>query len=221
VTFRVKVDSSLDQVSTSDIIVDYPAMNFTASPIPNSTIVIGSHLDSVPQGPGINDNGSGSSMNLALATLLADNAVATSVTFRFAWWGGEEEGLLGSDRYAHVLNSSHHVDAVLFNLNFDMVASPNYAMMVYNGSDPSAPAGSDRIADLFVSKLKRRNLPYSFTEFDGRSDYGPFLDLGIPAGGLFTGAEEIKTVEDRDKFGGLANAAYDPCYHQFCCVRSA
>lgn len=51
---------------------------------------------------------------------------------------------------------------------------------------------------------------WDLTAFDGRSDYGPFIENGIPAGGLFTGAERIKNAEGRAKYGGLANAAYDP-----------
>merc|ERR1712083_493687 len=105
------------------------------------------------------------------------------------------------------------------NLNFDMIASPNYFYGLYWGSsaiDPLIRNGSTRIQNVFEEYFDMRNVIYELTEFTGRSDYGPFLDYGIPAGGLFTGAEVIKTWEQRDKFGGMADLAYDPCYHQAC-----
>ena len=58
--------------------------------------------------------------------------------------------------------------------------------------------------------------PFKGTDFSGRSDYGPFIVAGIPAGGLFTGAEVIKTAEEAAIWGGTAGQAYDPCYHQAC-----
>ena len=42
------------------------------------------------------------------------------------------------------------------------------------------------------------------------------MKVGIPAGGLDTGMEELKTMEERDLFGGIANTPYDTCYHQAC-----
>ena len=51
-------------------------------------------------------------------------------------------------------------------------------------------------------------------EFDGRSDYGPFLDAGIAAGGIACGAEGIKTQEEFEMFGGAAGVPYDVNYHE-------
>jgi hypothetical protein len=101
-------------------------------------------------------------------------------------------------------------------LNFDMIASPNFARFVYDGSDPDAPAGSGAIEDLFNDYFEGRGLAFEPTPFDGRSDYGPFIAADIPAGGLFTGAEDIKTDEQEDLFGGTAGLAFDPCYHKAC-----
>ena len=61
-----------------------------------------------------------------------------------------------------------------------------------------------------------QNLESEPTAFDGRSDYDAFISVGIPAGGLFTGAEDVKTAEDAAIYGGTAGLAYDPCYHQAC-----
>ncbi len=109
------------------------------------------------------------------------------------------------------------------NLNFDMVGSPNFARFVYdgNGSDggPAGPLGSGAIENAFVTYFDSKDLASAPTEFSGRSDYGPFIEVGIPAGGLFTGAEGIKTEDEAALFGGDAGVAYDPCYHDVCDTR--
>jgi Zn-dependent M28 family amino/carboxypeptidase len=108
-------------------------------------------------------------------------------------------------------------------LNFDMVGSPNFVRFVYDGdlsdSEPpegGAPAASADIERLFLDYFESQGLATEPTAFDGRSDYGPFIAAGIPAGGLFTGAEGIKTPEQAEVFGGTAGEQYDPCYHLGC-----
>ncbi len=59
----------------------------------------GAHLDSVPEGPGINDNGSGSATLLETALQMAELGIEPRNTVRFAWWGAEEAGLIGSQYY--------------------------------------------------------------------------------------------------------------------------
>lgn len=61
--------------------------------------------------------------------------------------------------------------------------------------------------------MDKRGLPHEGTDFTGRSDYGPFIEIGIPSGGTFTGAEGIKTAAQAAKFGGTAGVAYDVNYH--------
>lgn len=102
-------------------------------------------------------------------------------------------------------------------LNFDMIASPNFVYALYDG-DGSAfnitgPPGSAEAEAFFADWFAARNIPTTETDFDGRSDYGPFLDAGIPAGGIFTGAEDVKTEEEAALFGGQAGISYDPNYH--------
>ena len=103
-----------------------------------------------------------------------------------------------------------------------MVGSPNYAYKLYDGDDsdatgaPAGPPGSAEIEDQLEAFFDSRSLPYNGTDFDGRSDYGPFITAGIPAGGIFTGAEQPKTEEEALLFGGTADLAYDQCYHQAC-----
>jgi len=197
--------------TTSNVIAD------TTNGDPNLTIVLGSHLDSVPAGPGINDNGSGSATNLELALLFFKLGIIASNRLRFAWWGAEEIGLLGSSYYVTNLTPAEKNQIVL-NINIDMIGSPNYFRGVYNGSSGSDDIrnGSTAVQGLFEGYFVDSEVPYDLTGFDGRSDYGPFIANGIPAGGLFTGAEVVKTPDMRKKYKGIANAAYDTCYHQAC-----
>ena len=141
---------------------------------------------------------------------------------RFAFWGAEERGLLGSEYYVANLSTQARRNIDL-NLNFDMLGSPNYARFVYDGdgsltpdSGRAGPEGSDTIEQVFLDYFAGRNLATEPTPFDGRSDYGPFIAVGIAAGGLFSGAEGIKTPEQATKFGGSAGVAFDVCYHQAC-----
>ena len=103
-----------------------------------------------------------------------------------------------------------------------MIGSPNHVFFVYDGDDSDAvgagpgPAGSAEIEKVFESYHTARGLPFKGTDFSGRSDYGPFIAAGIPSGGLFTGAEGIKTPAEVALWGGTAGQQYDPCYHQAC-----
>ena len=183
---------------------------------PGKVIVIGSHLDSVPAGPGINDNGSGSSLNLELALKAHQYLYNPRQKMRFIWFGAEELGLLGSEHYVRNLqqHAPEELEKIVLNLNFDMVASPNFQRGIYNGSsatDQTILKASTEIQRLFEQFFEIKNLTSIPVPFNGRSDYGPFIDVGIPAGGLFTGAEEIKSDSSRKLFGGLGNTAFDPC----------
>jgi Zn-dependent M28 family amino/carboxypeptidase len=141
-------------------------------------------------------------------------------TLRFAWWAGEEQGLLGSADYVAGLSQAER-DRIALYMNYDMVGSPNYIFMVYDADESTFPApegvtipeGSTAIEDLYESYYTLVGEPYDDTAFDGRSDYQAFIENGIPAGGLFTGAEEIKTEQQEAIWGGTAGEQFDPCYH--------
>lgn len=191
----------------------------------DNVVMFGAHLDSVAAGPGINDNGSGSAGILDVALNLAHKNVKNKV--RFAWWSAEEFGLLGSEAYVNSLSAADLAKVKLY-LNFDMIASPNYAQFVYDGDDSDqvgagpGPEGSAQlerqITDYLDSRGSRgsRGTPHEGTDFTGRSDYGPFIEVGIPSGGTFTGAEGVKTAEQAKAYGGKAGVAYDACYHAAC-----
>ncbi len=187
----------------------------------NNVVMAGAHLDSVSAGPGINDNGSGSAALLEVAEQIAK--LRPENTLRFAWWGAEEAGLIGSTEYVNGLTQAER-DRIALYLNFDMVGSPNYVFMVYDGDESGfpapvpVPAGSVQIEDLFESYFTLAGQPYDDAEFSGRSDYQAFILNGIPAGGLFTGAEVVKTAEQQAIWGGTVGAQFDPCYHLVCDV---
>lgn len=187
----------------------------------DNVVMAGAHLDSVPVGAGINDNGTGSASLLELA-LKMGGAPKVNNAVRFAWWGAEELGLLGSEYYVSQLTFEQQLDISMY-LNFDMVGSPNAAYFVYDGDDSDdegagpGPFGSAQIEATLAGFLNDRiGIATQGTDFDGRSDYGPFIAAGIPSGGLFSGAEDIKTAEQAALWGGTAGVAYDPCYHSAC-----
>jgi Zn-dependent M28 family amino/carboxypeptidase len=194
-------------------------------------------MDITIVGPGLNDNGSGMAGTLAialnLARLLSQHEYAARIRSRlkFCWWGGEEAGLLGSIDYVRRAKGDGSLKNYLINLNFDMIGSPNFIFGIYDGKTADnqttpkrALPGSNRITGLFVDYFDRQRLPWDYTEFSGRSDYGPFLAEGIACGGLFAGGDDVKTQEQRDRYskmlgsslGGIANADLDPCYHRKC-----
>ena len=187
----------------------------------DNVVMFGAHLDGVAEGPGINDNGSGSAGLLEVARELAKAEKKPTNKVRFAWWSAEEFGLLGSEDYVANLTDDQKQRIKLY-LNFDMIASPNYGLFVYDGDDSDGegagpgPEGSAQLEKQITDFLDSKGLPHEGTDFSGRSDYGPFIAVGIPSGGTFTGAEGIKTEEQAAKFGGTAGQAYDPCYHAKC-----
>ncbi|KAJ2903966.1 peptidase family M28 [Zalerion maritima] len=179
----------------------------------DNVVMLGGHSDSVPEGPGINDDGSGSISLLEVATQLTKFEVNNCV--RFAWWAGEEEGLLGSDYYVSVLTPEENKKIRLF-MDYDMMGSPNFAYQVYDARDDANPVGSQELRDLYIDWYEAHELNHTFIPFDGRSDYDGFIRNGIPGGGIATGAEGIKTEKEAAMFGGKAGDWYDPCYHQLC-----
>lgn len=185
----------------------------------DNVVMVGAHLDSVDAGGGIQDNGTGSAAVLEVAKQMAN--VKTTNKLRFALWGAEESGLVGSTNYVKTLPEADKNKIALY-LNFDMIGSPNHVFFIYDGDNSDGvgagpgPVGSTGIEKTFEAFYSKRNISFKGTDFDGRSDYGPFIAAGIPAGGLFTGAESTKTVAEAEVWGGIVGTAYDPCYHKAC-----
>jgi Zn-dependent M28 family amino/carboxypeptidase len=211
---RVKVDIISQSLPTRNVIAETSGRD-------DNVIVVGAHLDGVEDGPGINDNGSGSGTILEIAEQMQKVKPRNQV--RFIWFSAEESGLLGSAFYVSQLSDAEKAD-IAGMLNFDMLASPNFVRFVYDGNLDSglpgppggAPAASGVIEEIFLDYFEAQGLPTAPTAFDGRSDYRDFIRAGIPAGGLFTGAEVAKTAAQAAIYGGAAGEQFDPCYHAFC-----
>ncbi|GGW91586.1 M28 family metallopeptidase [Streptomyces lomondensis] len=185
-----------------NLIADWPGGD------PNQVVMAGSHLDSVSSGPGINDNGSGSAAVLETALAVSRAQYKPAKHLRFAWWGAEEIGLVGSRHYVNRLATGDRSRISAY-LNFDMVGSPNPGYFVYD-DDPA-------IEKTFKDYFGGLGVPTEIeTEGDGRSDHAPFKSAGVPVGGLFTGASRAKTAAQAAKWGGTAGQAFDRCYHSSC-----
>ena len=196
-----------------NVIAELPGQNT------NNVVMAGAHLDSVELGPGINDNGSGSAALLETALMMANSKPQN--TIRFGWWAAEELGLLGSEQYVAGLSQAEK-DRIALYMNYDMVGSPNGFLGVYDADESSftapvaVPPGSEAIEAVYESFYTSVGRPYDDSQFSGRSDYQAFIENGIPSGGLFTGAEVVKTARQAEIWGGTAGQPFDPCYHAAC-----
>jgi len=205
--------------STIDIVETYNVFCVTMTGDPNTVIVVGAHLDSVPEGPGLNDNGSGSSTLLEIVLQWYSLGLSHANKIQFSWWGSEEVGLIGSRHFVRDLkqNNPAEFEKIAMNLNFDMLGSPNYFIGVHDGSTAvAAQNGSMVITNMFVEYFELLQLDYKFVDLIAGSDFVPFVEADIPAGGVTSGAGGIKSEDERITYGGTANAAYDSCYHQSC-----
>jgi Zn-dependent M28 family amino/carboxypeptidase len=215
-TTTVKLNARVDNIKASNVIAQ------TKTGSTQNVVMVGAHLDSVRAGPGINDNGSGVAAVLETALQLGSSPPVQNAV-RFGFWGAEEVGLIGSDRYLETLDVDQLKDIALY-LNFDMIASPNPGFFTYDGDQsapqkpadpaPRVPEGSAGIERTLVAYLTSAGKTAEDTSFQGRSDYVGFTKAGIPAGGLFTGAEEKKTADQVALWGGEAGQPFDPNYHQ-------
>ncbi|HET6683076.1 MAG TPA: M28 family peptidase [Gaiella sp.] len=206
VTVTLRADVIAETRRTRNVIAESRVGN------PANLVVAGAHLDSVDRGPGVNDNGSGSALVLAVAESLARSQPANRL--RFVWWGGEELGLLGSRRYVSQLSPAELRRHALY-LNFDMVGSKNFVPFVYKGSGETPP-GSAEIERVFTRYFNARGQRFAVTDIGGASDHAAFARAGVPVGGLFSGADGDKSAAQKDAFGGQAGAPYDACYHRSC-----
>ena len=214
---RATVSVSLETRTDVNVIAELPGDNA------GNVVMAGAHLDSETQGPGINDNGSGSAALLETALMMAK--VDAPNTLRFAWWGAEESGLVGSTEYVEQLSTQPgELARIALYMNYDMVGSPNYFFGVYDANESTfeapegvpIPDGSEAIENLYERYYTLVDEPYDDSEFSGRSDYQAFIEADIPSGGLFTGAEVLKTAEQQGIWGGTTGAQFDPCYHIAC-----
>jgi Zn-dependent M28 family amino/carboxypeptidase len=210
----LKLEASTKSVNARNVIAQ------TKTGSTGDVVMVGAHLDSVPEGPGINDNGSGVAAVLETAVQMGPSPDVKNAV-RFAFWGAEELGTIGSKKYIESLGVDQLKDIALY-LNYDMIGSPNPGYFTYDGDQSTAPSGavprvpegSAGIERTLVAYLKSAGKTAQDTSFDGRSDYDAFTEAGVPSGGLFSGAEENKTADQQKLWGGTADAPFDPNYHK-------
>jgi aminopeptidase S len=184
---------------------------------PGHVVMIGAHLDSVPEGPGIVDDGSGVASLLEIATRLGASPPARNAV-RFGFFGNEETGSQGSRGYVSSLSGADRGKLMLY-LNVDMVASPNAGYFVQGGEGDDAstagPPGSATVGRVLADQLARTGMTPEIIEFVG-DDESPFIEAGIPVGGAENGDHKKKTTDQARAWGGQPDQAYDRCYHKAC-----
>jgi Zn-dependent M28 family amino/carboxypeptidase len=214
-TVHLATSTSVRQVQSANVIGE----STWGDPV--NVVMLGGHLDSVIDGPGINDNGSGAMTVLEIARTIAElqrsrpaNA-GPAWKVRVAFWTGEETGLFGSAAYANRLGAGDLLATKAY-LNFDMLGSPNGVRIVYQEGDPPHPGQEAAIAGLFGSALGVEGLSWEPEAIGAASDHYPLERAGIPIGGLYSGANEVKSDEEAVMFGGTAGVPDDACYHLAC-----
>ena len=189
----------------------------TRSGDPAHAVMAGAHLDSVPEGPGVNDNGSGVASLLQIAEQMGGSPGFPAMV-RLAFWGSEEDDLDGSTGYVDGLDRAGRAAIALY-VNLDMVASPNGGYFVQGGTgrrDEAGPEGSATVAQVLTDQLTRVGAVADRDRFDGESDYAAFVTAGIPSAGVLAGDDKDKTDAQAKAWGGRAGEEFDPCYHAAC-----
>jgi aminopeptidase Y len=206
---RLAVNAVTGKRSTRNVVADASGDDRGA------LIVVGAHLDSVPEGPGINDNGSGSAAVLEVALRLAQEPVQNRGRMRFAFWGAEERGLIGSRHHVASLSEDERRQIAVY-VNLDMVGSPNFGRFVRRATANQEGLAAT-VRDELVAEFRTHDLPFEeHTGGRSGSDDSSFSQKGIPTVGLYTGASGRKPEKEAELFGGAAGRPYDPCYHRAC-----
>ena len=205
VTAHLRTTAETRSASTRSILAELPGSQ------PGSVIMLGAHLDSVVDGPGINDDGSGVAALLEIARALG--GTRPRATIRLAFWSGEELGLHGSFRYSSSL-STEDARAILVYANVDMIASPNGFAGVYD--EPGAPAGSTVARELLKAAVERSGGTPVGVDLGGGSDHYGFAEAGVATAGVFSGASEPVTAEQAEASGAVEGRSADACYHRAC-----
>jgi hypothetical protein len=200
---RISVDTQIGSATVRNVIAEVG----DGDPV----VMLGGHLDSVHDGPGIDDNGSGVAALLEIARLVGEAEPAATV--RFAFWAGEEFGLLGSRDYVNALSAEQRAEITAY-LNLDMLGSVNGVPIVYR--DSVAASGSSLISDFLLGWLEADGIGAEAHDEGSGSDHYFFEEAGIRTGGLFSGASELKTRAQATEFGGEQGEPMDPCYHLAC-----
>ncbi len=218
VSVHIKTDAEFLHTKTENIIAE------TRTGRPDHVVMVGAHLDSVEEGPGIDDNGSGIATLLEIAKGIQEEHIHPLNRVRFAFWGAEEVGQVGSVQYVDNLSPTEAANIALY-LNVDMLGSPNFVPSVYEAdysvlpptfASPEPASGSIAIEKVFVDYFESVGPTPTLLRIDQRSDYRGFLFTDIPFAAITSGFDGNKTAAEAANFGGTSGQPYDACYHQAC-----
>jgi aminopeptidase S len=211
-TPEYRVDSEGGQINSRNVIAQ------TRTGDADQVVMVGAHLDSVQAGPGINDNGTGVAALLEIATKLGGSPAVHNAV-RLGFWGSEEDDMQGSTDYVKSLSGVDRARVAMY-VNLDMLASPNAGYFVEGGRgeglSESGPSGSAEVGNVLGDELAEVGVTAQRVAFDDGSDFVPFIDAGIPTGGVFTGDEQRKTKGQASRWGGRPGEVFDACYHAPC-----
>lgn len=140
------------------------------SPGSDCRLIVGGHYDSVPAGPGANDNGSGTVVAMEIARVLATRSQGAHVCF--VLFGSEELGLVGSAYYASQLTPDERA-AIIGVLNFDMLGVGEEWPFI--GDDSLTQLALQVATQNGVSARIEAGLPIGVG-----SDHASFVPFGIP-----------------------------------------
>jgi Peptidase family M28/PA domain len=177
----------------------------------NHTVVVDAHLDAI-YGAGMLDNASGSAAILDIAQKMK-NVTNPTNHLRFIWFGGEELGLLGSSFYVDSLSSTQ-LSHIGYDLDADVLATPNYTLGVLDPAAPNLFGGPQQQFPnrVYKASLIGRDQAVSYLTSQGKNheffspvgtDAFNFNLVGIPASGVLTGQDCCKTQQEVDLFGGF------------------
>jgi Zn-dependent M28 family amino/carboxypeptidase len=207
---RLALDVQTGTRSTRNVIAEWGRAG-------TATVVVGAHLDSVPEGPGINDNGSGSAAVLETALRLAQERSA-GMRIRFAFWSAEERGLIGSRHHVGSLSDEERRRIAIY-VNLDMVGSVNFGRFL-QGTPDSGDGIAYKARRALLAYFRDQGLPVEERSGGRRRGFGSddssFAEKEIPTLGLYSGAGETKSEAHAAQFGGTAERPFDPCYHKAC-----
>jgi carboxypeptidase Q len=141
---------------------------------PDEWVIVGAHLDSWDYGTGAQDNGAGTAMVLEAARAIAQLPRAPRRSIRFALWGGEEQGLIGSAAYVRA--HSAELGKCVAALNTDNGAGHPRGWKVQGRADVSGEMKD--ISKMLLTGLSGQGLSQEVT-FD--TDHGHFMLEGIPS----------------------------------------
>jgi Zn-dependent M28 family amino/carboxypeptidase len=212
---RLEVRELIESRETYNLIAE------TRAGDPADVLMVGAHLDTIPESPGINDDATGVAALLELARLAAHAPLRKRL--RFALWSAEEWGQVGSIEYLAGL-TPEELASIKGYVDLAKLGSPNYIRGVLDSADvdgsggPTGAEGSAALQAALVKGFTAQRLTWEPVDLGGLafSDWVAFYGAGIPVSGLFSGTEELKTPAQQAKFGGTAGEPYDDCHAQPC-----